>query len=232
MKNYLFILAAFFCILMNAQQTPASSPVEFNQTTNKILLNQFVRTALKNTVSEESINGNKYYEEDYRVANIFVDDVVIGEYPVRYNGFHDEIEVMEGNKVSALLPKKNVKVVFDEYIYKTLNDDVDARKKSYFIDFQNGKNVSLILKARKKIKRAAQPHSGLGGSIPANFYEDYKYYIKDKNGDLTKIKLKKKEVLAVLKDKKTEIEKFASSKKLSFKKKEDLIKIIDYYNTL
>ncbi len=53
-----------------------------------------------------------------------------------------------------------------------------------------------------------------------------------KNNEAIELPKKKKDILNFFSHKSKEIELFAKKNKLSFKKSEDLIKIINYYNTL
>ncbi|WP_025666114.1 hypothetical protein [Aquimarina megaterium] len=183
-----------------------------------------------NSYIEKSIKGHKYYIEDYKIAEIYVDDRMIHKYAVRYDAYHDQIEVVENDKKFVLSKENKIRVVLKDYEYGILLNKKGVEE--YFVIFNKDKETSLVLKARKKIEDAKKPQSGFEKYRPPAFYRDYSYFIKNNSGDLKKVRLKKNSILAVLKDKKEELEKFASSKKLKFKKEADLIKIIDYYNTL
>ncbi|WP_271783073.1 hypothetical protein [Aquimarina algiphila] len=231
MKKIVIVFGLFFTMFVYSQQSENVDDnkkhhnIGINDNDTFIILSGFVRPITKK-LGEKEIKGSKYYEEDFKLAVIYDGDKVIHKSPIKYNAFNDEIEVLEDDKEFALLKKEGIKVVLDSYQYVML------KNKGYFIIFNKNKKTSLVLKPKKKFRKGAEAESTYSQVIPPSFIDNFEYYIKTKEGELEKIKLKKKNVLAVLKDKKTEIEKFASSKKLSFKKEEDLVKIIEYYSSL
>ncbi len=176
---------------------------------------------------EKDIKGTPYFEDDYAFATVSMDGKKIKDYAIKYNAYADEIVVAENDKTYALTKSESIAISLKNYTYKW-----SESKKGYFIFFNSDKDVSLVLKAKKKIKKAVEPKSGFGSYVPPSFVKEYIYFIKDKNNNLNEIRLKKKDILKILADKKKELEKYASSKKLSFNKEKDAIKIIDYYNSI
>ena len=63
-------------------------------------------------------------------------------------------------------------------------------------------------------------------------YMTNKAYHINSNGNISEVKLKKKSLLKAFGDKSKAIEKFIKSNKLSYKKEDDLKKIIDHFNSL
>ncbi|WP_271765868.1 hypothetical protein [Aquimarina algiphila] len=183
---------------------------------------------VRNAPIDNSIRGHQYYEEYNSLATVYIDKKRARKCLVRYNAFKDEIEVTENDKAFNMLKIDDIEVALDGYAYKLY--DYEGGKQ-FFIVFNEGR-YSLGIKAQKKIKAGKQASTGYETSTPSRYIEVNKYCIIDnEKGEIKNVKLKKKEILKVL-NKKTEIEKFASSKKLSFKKEKDLIKIINYYNSL
>jgi len=178
--------------------------------------------------SEKDIEGSKYRESSFEIAEIYVNEKLYKKYAIIYNAYNDEIEVKSDNNNFVLSKEEYISVVKKTYKYVYYNHN---QNKGYFVVFNKGE-IALLLKAKKKIKKAVEPKSGLGSYVPPKFINDYKYFIRNERGTLRTIKLKKKDILKVLGDKKEEVSKFVSSKKLSFKKEKDVIKIIDFYNTL
>ncbi|WP_074408049.1 hypothetical protein [Aquimarina megaterium] len=226
MKKNVVVLGLFFHLFLFSQEVQVNT--ELNSDGTSTVLSAYAKPIVTN-YSEESITGSKYHEEEYMIAEVYLDNKKIHKCAVRYDAYSDEIEVAANDKKYVLSKGEGIKTILKDYEYQRLDQKGNT---GYFIIFNKNKETSLVLKAKKKIKEAVEPKSGFGNYVPPSFIKDYKYFIKNRAGDLTRIKLKKKDVLGVLKDKKEELEKFAASKKLKFKKESDLVKIINYYNTL
>ncbi|WP_271765869.1 hypothetical protein [Aquimarina algiphila] len=180
-----------------------------------------VRKPIKNTVQ-----GHQYYENENKLASVYINGKKLRRAYVRYNSLNDEIEVTE---VFNILKKENIKVVLDKgYVYKML--DFEGTKQ-FFIFLKEGKN-SLVMKVEKRIKQGENAIDAYKQSTNAKYIEKRRYFILTSEGDLLRVKLKQKDVLKVLGDKKNEIKKYVSSKGLNYKKENDLIRIVSYYNTL
>ncbi len=230
-RKVILIVGLFFTVLTNGQDAKDTDNddkhhnVGINDNDTFIILNGFVRPITKK-VGEKDIKGSKYHEESFKMATIYDGDKMLHKSLIKYNAFNDEVEVLQDNKEFALLKKESIKVVLNNYQYEMFKD------KGYFIIFNKNKSTSLVLKPKKKLREGSEAESTYGQAVPPSFIDKYEYFIKTKTGELEQIKLKKKDVVGILKDQKSKVEEFASSKKLSFKKEKDLIKIIDFYNTL
>ncbi len=222
MKN-LFLLLLLSKAYMVLGQVKSDSISKAGETSN---LSAYGTRVVVRKPSKYSVQGHQYYENENKLASVYVNGKKSRRTFVRYNALNDEIEVTE---IFNILKKENINVVLDEgYIYKVL--DFEGTKQ-FFVFLKEGKN-SLVMKVEKKIKEGKDAIGGYEQTTNDKYVEKRSYFILKTGGDLFKIKLKQKDILKVLGDKKTEIEKYASSKKLNFKKEEDLIKIVGYYNTL
>ncbi|MCK8522773.1 hypothetical protein M0D21_14425 [Aquimarina sp. D1M17] len=229
MRKLFFVIALFIMNFSWAQQAQTNTAIEYRGV-NAVRLNNITKPATKETIEESAIAGSKYREENYKSADVYLGaDKLLGNFSVRYNAYNDEMEIMDNGKKSALLKEDDMAVVFKNYMYKVLSHNGESR---YFVVFNGNQKTSLVLRAKKIISKPVKPSSGLGGTMPATFTDDDRYYIRNLAGNLIDVKLKKKDILRVLGNKKSEIEKFVSSRKLSYKKENDLVAIVDYYNTL
>ena len=78
----------------------------------------------------------------------------------------------------------------------------------------------------------AEPLKGFADAKPARFNDFAEtYYISLRNSPAQKI-LSNKKLFEIFADKKNEIQSFVFKQKLSVKKREDLKKIVSYYNSL
>ncbi|TPN85312.1 hypothetical protein [Aquimarina algicola] len=180
--------------------------------------------------SVENIKGHKYYEDNKEMASVYVNGDMKVKCMVRYNAVDDEVETTDNDKTYKMFKRDNIEIVLDKkgYRYKVFEEE---NQKKYYILFNKGK-VSLALRPKKKIKLGVKAATNYEKDKPSRYVLQNDYFILTEEDKFIPVKFKKKEILAALSSKKDEVENFVSSKKLRFKKKEDLIKIIDHYNSL
>ncbi|WP_259017132.1 hypothetical protein [Emticicia fluvialis] len=65
-----------------------------------------------------------------------------------------------------------------------------------------------------------------------SYLDNSEYYLKKPDGSLNRVKLKKNSVLNALEEKKDAIEAFIKKEELALKSEYDLVRIVDYYNSL
>jgi len=93
--------------------------------------------------------------------------------------------------------------------------------------------VQFFFKPIKKLTKAKEPKSSYETYFPPSFVDESTYFvISSKKPIANIIKLKKKDILNLLADKKNEVESYVSNEKLDYKNEGDVIKIINYYNSL
>jgi hypothetical protein len=184
-------------------------------------------------LSLSEIQGSPYLDSQYRVGTVLTgDNQTYKDIPLRYNCFIDVLEFKKNDASYELMPKELIKraefggQVFSYKEYESGN----GTSKSYFMLLAEGK---ATLCARYTIKFfEPEPVKGFADPVPARFADfDESYYVSIKDAPAKPVSNNKKLVEA-LSDKKNEIESFISKQKLSFKKAEDLKKIISYYNSL
>ncbi|WP_108840577.1 hypothetical protein [Aquimarina sp. Aq78] len=226
MKNFFILFLLMSSTVMIGQETfggGASDPG------GKTGIGPFSSTIMvRQKARNTSIKGHQYFEENNEMATIYVNKKQVRQCLVRYNAFNGELEYVDDNKRFNMLKVDNLEVALRKYSYKLFNYEGDRQ---FFVVYNKGP-FSLGVKAMKKVKQGKEAVTSYDASTPSKYIENNKYFIiNNKKGEVQKVKLKKKDILKVL-DKKEELEKFASSKKLSFKKEKDLIKIINYYNSI
>ena len=119
-------------------------------------------------------------------------------------------------------------VVVNNTMYKVYYDLVESDYKIYQVIYEND-NFSLIRLDKIISKEIRDP---LNINPPKISYgKGVNYYVKN-GSDMTKISLKNKSILQLLKDKKNMVMAFAKKYKLSYKKEKDLNKIFKYYDSL
>lgn len=108
--------------------------------------------------------------------------------------------------------------------YKVLNDQL-------LLELNSGTNAKLYKAFSVSIQDAVFNPLTQTESRPSRYIQKHSYY-RYQNNHLVPMRLKKKEVLASLNDKKELIEKMVSEKHLSYANEDDVILLFNYYNTL
>ncbi|WP_438709984.1 hypothetical protein ACSTS3_11300 [Aquimarina muelleri] len=221
-----FLLLFLLTISMTGQQTIDNGA---DPEGNSFISPYSTTMIVRNKEIDRTIKGHQYYEEHNSLATIYINKKRDRKCLVRYNAFNDEIEVSQKDQAFNILKIDNIEVALEKYSYRLFNYEGD---KHFFITFNKGR-YSLAIKTQKKIKGGRQARTGYETSSPSRYISINKYFVVDnEKEEIKSIKLKKKNIIEVLNDKKDQVEKFVSSKKLNLKKEEDVIAVIDYYNTL
>ncbi|MBS7564371.1 hypothetical protein KHS38_08125 [Mucilaginibacter sp. Bleaf8] len=105
---------------------------------------------------------------------------------------------------------------------------IDGGSAATFYEVLANGNTMLLKRTSKRLEETREA----GSLIPTKRWEVIDiYYLSNKDG-IVKLKRDKKSVLNALKEKSTETESYLSANKLNTKDDHDLIKLINYYNTL
>lgn len=207
-KLFLVLLLLQNCLIVGQAKIGSVAGVEETTNMSAYGTRVVVKKPLKNTVQ-----GHQYYENENKLASVYVNGKKMRRAYVRYNTLNDEIEVTE---IFNVLKRENIRVVLDEgYVYKML--DYEGTKQ-FFVFLKEGKN-SLVMKVEKKVKQGQKGIDAYEQTTNDKYIEKRSYFILKADGDLLKVKLKQKDVLKVLEDKKNEIESTFPQKGLIIKKK-------------
>lgn len=186
-----------------------------------------IRTAIgENNINRSTIQGSRYlfstWDGNYIIQSI---------QGIRYN-LNSLNYNLESKKLESLLSKDSIFELRSSQVdfilannkkYKVVNEEL-------FQELNSGK-YKIYKQFNVKVKDAFVNPMTKQESSPAQYTQTEKlFYFKD--GILMPLKLNKKEVLGILSDKEAEVVKFAKEKDFSFSKEVDVIKIVNYYNTL
>ena len=95
-------------------------------------------------------------------------------------------------------------------------------KTPYFL-----KNIQVILFDPNKSKGTAAINN-----FPKEYKEEFTYFLKNEKGLYVEVRLKKKDILAVLNGHPTEMMNYIKSKKIKLSRESDMVKLISYYYSL
>lgn len=170
----------------------------------------------------------RYLHQDYKKAYISKSKEI---YFLRYNIFTDEMEYVNNNNVYNLNKSENKVIDFFEIKTKygvfNLNNELN-----YLMIINNGKN-SVLSKQHVMFDEGKKAVTQFDVKVPPKFIRQKdEYYIAFNNTNLVSVPKSKKAFYKLFKDKASVMKKYVSQEKLSHKKIDDLVKIVEYYNSL
>lgn len=184
--------------------------------------------------SDLDAEGSEYFDETYKMGVVSIRGKVELRGKMRFNAFRNEIQVLQGgNESFPLLKRSYIKAiigakVFGIYLYE---DSKGNNRSSYFNPLNEG-SVVLLYKPEIKLKKGRIPATSYDRKVPPTFIDVSSYYVKKGEETAKRIRPKKSDILTSLADKKNEIQTFIKNEGLSLKKEADLIKLMDYYNSI
>lgn len=188
-------------------------------------------TSGKNNIPANVV-GSPYFEEKFIFGTVFIKDSESYNAKMRYNAYNDEIEMKEQGKTISLMKRDYIKaemngtmIAIHGYMSKNL------LKKGYFMELNKGE-AKLLLKKSMELSEGKKATSSYSKDSPPKFSAKEEYYISKNDNPANQIKLKAKDIINTLSDKKSELEAYVKENKLKIKTSEDAVLLVNYYNSL
>jgi len=183
----------------------------------------------------KQIQGSPYLNPEYVNGTVIDSDgKVTKDIPLRYNCYSDVLEYKKEDKNYDILPKEQVvRADFGDHTFCYIeyeDESGNTSNKGYFQILTDDK-ASLFVKyhisfyEREEVKGYSEPKPDRFDNLTLT------YWISFNKGPAKRI-LNKSKIQDIFPDKKNEMQIYISNQKLSFKKADDLKKIVSYYNTL
>lgn len=175
----------------------------------------------------KAIQHKKYLSQDYKPS--YVDDMKERAF-LRYNIYDDQMEFIKDGTIYYLAKDVGRKVRFaDNTTYQVYDFN---GKQSFFLIHEEGKN-SLIAKLSIRFVEAKKAGSGYEADKPADYKrrKDELYFVL-KNKGIIKVPSKKKDFFNLFDSESSRIKDYMKKNKLSYKKSQDLKKLVAYLNTI
>ena len=184
-----------------------------------------------NTNSYEHIKGSPYLDADFKESTVYFKNDSAYKIALRYNIFDQRMEYNFKNQVYSInnpLDIQKIEIGNRIFIYYYSRNNYEFN--GYYQLFTQGK-ASLLLK-REIVYREEEKSDGIVEAKPERFLKNPdKYYIVISSREPELLK-NKKSLKIIFSDNAKEMEAFAKKEKISFKKTADLIRLVDYYNSL
>ncbi|MGB5820606.1 MAG: hypothetical protein WBG90_14070 [Saonia sp.] len=183
--------------------------------------------------SDVKANGSPFLDEEYKAGEVIINGKVTLRGKLRYNAHRSEVEVLEKDDTSfSLLKRSYISAKIGSKAFKIFTyKEGDLERTAYFNPLNEGETV-LLFKPEVKLKSARIPSTNYDRYSPPTYIEISSYYLKKGKDSAEKIRLKKKDILALLSDKSAALKSFISEQNLKLKQEEDMIKLVDHYNSL
>lgn len=186
---------------------------------------------IKKSLSEnhKNIIGSIYINPEFSTAKISKQE---SNFQLRYDAYNDEMELKTLDDNRYLLKKPELEVAFSKTskTYRVFSND---NNNCFFVVLLKGDEISLLSKETITFNEESKPETGYDTYSPPTLKRNQDIiYIGYKNNTAYELPSNKKEIIALFSSKSKDIKDFAKINNLNFNKKEDLIKIFEYYNTL
>jgi hypothetical protein len=187
---------------------------------------------------DDEYTGSPYGNPIFLLGNIYENNkLVMSNYALRYNAMTDEIEVKETlyiedseSKALSKSPDLYVKIMGDMMVFVPANEVIE--NPGYFQVKHIGTKYNLYKKIAKKYYPAKKARNSFENDVPAKFDDKSVYYLVTQDGKFEEFGSSKSKKLKLFGNKQAEIKKYVSNGKLDFNDENDLIKIVNYYDTI
>ncbi|MDN5199820.1 hypothetical protein QQ008_00560 [Fulvivirgaceae bacterium BMA10] len=181
----------------------------------------------------EDVQGSPYLSKEFIRGEVHLKSKSkYKDVPLRYNIYNDDIEFEKDGQVFALGSKIHIDQVvigLDTFVYLTYLER-ETVKQRYFKSLVRGK-ASLLIKMNTIFKEK-KASTGILLEQPAQFDRQQDVlFIKVDNKLAIRIPGKKK-LSAIFEDKQELMAAFIKAEKLSTRNQLDLVKLVNYYNSL
>jgi len=236
----LFIIGTFFLTFSStiAQSNPGYAGRKF--VSDLFLVDEYIKRTDQGVQYDDvdSYKGTPYNNPVFLPGNIYKEDELLAaDVALRYNAVADEMEVKESllikdseARVLTKSPDIYVKINGDIFVFVTYKGGVE--KGGYFLVQFEGVRVDLFKKLHKKFTPAKKASSSITNDVPAKFTDKPIYYLVNKEGKFFEFPKSKSKKLKVFGNKQKEIKEFVKKNKLDLNKEKDLLKTVQYYDTL
>jgi hypothetical protein len=167
--------------------------------------------------------GSPYLNEVFQPGIVSTGELNFTSVPMRYNIFEDVLEYQVGDMLFLLEPDPKItRISLAGEVFV-----VGSGGKNQFYELEVEGNLSLL--SRKVVNY--RPKNDLT-SVPAKYTKQSDiYFLRRANAPIEKVS-NQKAFINFLPDKRVEVAEYAKAKNLSVKNIDDLVKLVNYYNSL
>jgi len=229
-KSLILLFVLFLSTYFGFAQSGVSNSMLFQAGSGTLEMNEL-------PAKKGETKGTFYYNENWLTGSLkLTTDETIADVPMKLNLLDKTIEIQTKDeiKVVNLYRVKNFTLsdgTNNQYFENSLGYiNVNSEVNGVFEILVNG-DTKLFLNPKVVLLPANYNEAVNAGSNNDKYTRSDKFYIY-KNNELKVINNSKSSVLKNLEDKAEQIKTYSKENNLKFKEKEDLIKIVEYYNSI
>jgi len=209
------------------------STISNSQHSNVENLSTSSRSITSIDLTSKEVVGDSYLNKNFLPAKISNQDKI---YLVRFNAYMDEMEFQMDNKEFYLQKTSDLTVTFINInkLYQIYSYfDITQEKDGFFVLLLKSDKINLLLKEKIKLHEEVPAKLGFAKYQPPKLKPaKEKLYISFDQKSAIELTSKKKDFYTMFSSNSKEVEKYVKENKLGIKDKDDLIKILNFYNTL
>jgi hypothetical protein len=234
-KIVTLIVVAMFSLSAVAQVTIETNAAEASS------MVVYGSSDLKKTLTYGQVKGSAFWKDEWQIATLIdKDNKTIDKTKIRLNLYTNQIHfenkagnelVVEEGLVRKIVIHKTddpngILAVFENEMDQIVEHNTQAENSSY-VQVMNFGDIQLLKHTRKKITAA----DSLFGTMKRYYFsEQIIYYINDKYGKTERLKKLNQDNLMELLPMFSRHNNWISANKINFKKEEDVVRFMDYYN--
>ena len=178
-----------------------------------------------------NVIGSPYLNEEFVVGTVTIKDAESYQTYLRYNAFNDELEMRNGNTTSAVMKRDYITVRIGSDVFSVHSYAYDdGIKNGYFNALNEGKAV-LLRRRQVNLREGQAATSSYSKDKPPRFEMQESYYMSINGETAQLVKLNKKGVLGAFGDN-SSLNSFVKKNKIKLKSEAEVLKLLEYYNSL
>lgn len=236
MKKFILIIVSLQFIAFYNLQAQANSVSTTGKWGQQIFLSDVNGRAFENKYAD--INGSAYLFPDFKFATIeLADGRKYANVKARLNLVEHEVNFIASNGEEGYIGKGMVKsfLINDTtrqgiktYSFQTGFPKTDNQTVIHFYQILASGKIALVKSINKNIEERLNE---LSGEKSKEFAVRENLYLLI-GGELKRVKKEASFFLSAMEDKKELVSQFISSNKLNFKTEDQLLRVVEYYNSL
>lgn len=183
-----------------------------------------------------NIEGSPYYNEEFIPGNIYYLDKIYGNYPMRYNAFSDEVEILRTGSTTMESVYKSMSLSCDiadeKFIYAKYLNQKGIIQEGYLIRLNASQKYILYQKKSKVFKEGKKAATSMHPTYPPKFEDKHEFFLSTDNEFPVYFKPSKKELTELFgPEKASDIKAYIKQNKIKATEEEDLLKLVEYLNS-
>lgn len=228
-----FVYLPLLMLLLNVNLY-AQTTYEILQAVDFFSINKLERGDWKRVLTETDIEGSPYLNDEFKEGTVFMTSKTkFVEMPLRYNIFNDQVEFRsdDGSLMVLSVPEVIEKVEFGETTLEySVYSQLNKIRRGFFVVLEKGE-ASLYSRPRVTFEDARKPGAYSEAKPPRFIKRPDEYYIRI-GKEPAELISKKKDIEELFTEHEKEMQEFIRKNKININRPEDLIKVVQFYNSL